>query len=438
MKIAHSIYRLLALCLLLLSSEQLVIADAPPALSQRTFWVWDLTVMPPAFRKANATLRASGSRSLIYVEEQLWNSNVTEKFVSQLSKNLETNAKPGSYFPDRGIVPLQEEVFAPLPTVINPDPRVIVLFADLGQYKNYKFDGFFNAFDQMKELDAWSLHQQHSNEANIIYINGIRESEAYTEGVIAHELQHLLAHHARPSNTPQELWLSEAIAEGAMLLTGHYTDQGHVDRYLENPAAHSLVSQTYVQYGPQLLFASFLIDSLKRAGGLGHLTRTNLTGKEAVTDLFRSRTGGAPQSFDAIYSLFLTYISDSMLSKIKLPAAWNHSEETGLILKNARSYGQITVPGTVEGKLVPYSFAPYTLEKNLGEQANVQVTVISAQGSCANGNGKALWKPLTPKMIAIYAVGCDQNSKEDTIQFRLTISEQPTIMPLSTIPFVTR
>ncbi len=402
----------------------------------RKFWVWDLNVMPPGARQATATLRTEGEHSLIYVEDSLWQKNVSADFVKRLSAHLENLAPQGAFLPNMGVVPLLEEIFAPLPEKVTDDPRLIILFADLGQYKDHAFDGFFNAYDQMKELDSWSQYEQHSNEANIIYVNGLRNDETYTEAVIAHETQHLLAYGATGSTDfSQSPWVSEMLAEGAMLLTGYYTDQGHVDRLLKDPASYSLVSNSYVQYGPQILFSSFLIDSLKRAGGLGLITREKEIGKDAIVAAFRATSGGANLSFDAIYSLFVSYILDNVQSGAYLPLSWPHNADPGLKLDTPRSYGEISIPGTVEGTLVPYSFAPFTLSRDFPANTNVTVDVVDGTGTCADGKGSVLWKPLSPKMLAVYSIGCEQASKEDKLRFRLTISEQPALLRNSTIPF---
>ena len=250
-------------------------AITSPLAKTRDFWVWDLNIMPPGFRRASATLRAEGKRSLIYVEDNYYGKEISPEFIQRLKLQLEEKMPSGSLEPDTGIISFEEKLFGSLPTKITRDDRLIVLFADLGKFKDTQFDGFFNAFDQMPDAEAFKEFGQHSNEANVIYLNGFRVSESYTVGVIAHELHHLLA---STSGVERENWLSESLAEGAMLLTGYYGDQGHVNHFVENTWNISLVSPRYVQYGPQLLFSAFLLDSLPSAPGsaIGELTHMKI------------------------------------------------------------------------------------------------------------------------------------------------------------------
>jgi hypothetical protein len=408
---------------------------------RKEFWVWDLRVMPPAFRRTEATVRAVGPRSYIFVENALWEKNIQASYVEQLHQQLEFRTPEGSINEKTGIIPLQEKIFAPLPKKIRNDERLIVLFADLGKYKNHEFDGFFNAFDQLTEENAWKNFEQHSNEANIVYINGLRGTEEYTTGVISHELQHLLAHHATGiENFSQDIWLSESIAEGAMLLTGYFTDQGHVNRYVENTSKFPLVTQSYVQYGPQLLFASYLIDVVKSEGeGLGFLTRVAKKGREAVEFLFRTKTD-TPFSFDAIFGNFLTYLFESANRQVQLPGAWKHSVN-GIVLPEIKAYARIEqFPAQLEGVVFPYSFAAVDLAQELPPTALVTVEpiphVVDApvdqppEQNCANSSS-TLWKPVSPKRIAIYAIGCEHKSAKDIVQFRLRILDKPSLLPAS-------
>jgi len=408
--------------------------DPLPVGSEKEFWVWDLNVMPPAFRKTKATLRAAAKRSYIFVEDKFWQTQIDQNLIDRLTKRLEQESIPGAIFPNQGIIPTEEKIFAPLPTKINPDERVNILFADLGKYKTYNFDGFFNVFDQMPEEKTWQEFEQHSNEANIIYINGLRQSEEYTIGVIAHELQHLLAYHAVESeeNFEQDLWLSETLAEGAMLLTGYFTDQGHVNRYIENPAAYPLVSHSYVQYGPQALYAAFLIDTAGEYGGLGKLTRSANKGQNAIEALYQNHTGN-PISFDAIFSNFISYVFQASITKEKIPSNKQRLQKFGLTVPKIKSDSYIEkIPTIIDGSLYPYSFSVIELAKELPQDSLVKVERIvkthnaDPVGDCSNV-ATPLWKPLSPKFLAIYAIGCEHNNKNDIVNFRFSIFEKPSI-----------
>lgn len=415
-----------------LSAVATPVESGPAIGSQREFWVWDLRVMPPGFRRTSATLRAAGERSLVYVEDLFWNTQIQPEYMERLSHLLEKESPAGSLVPERGVVPAQENVFGHLPTRVGQDDRLIVLFADLGKYKDHEFDGFFNAYDQQTEAEA-QKEDQHSNEANIIYLNGLRGSEAYTNGVIAHELQHLLVHD--PSGaTQKDSWLSETLAEGAMLFTGHFSDQGHVDRFLKNTGAHPLVSPTYVSYGPQLLFSSFLIDSTTPGpGNLRDLARTPLPGRDAVEYFFESRLD-LPQSFDAIFSNFISYIFSLQSYQLSLPLSWPRAQGLGISLNEITPYKTVTSPNTIiDGYVMPYAFVLIELANEIKDSTIIRVEPIrpttaedkkeAGAGNCAR-TASSLWKPIDHKRIVVYGVGCEPRSKQDLLHFRLIIADQ--------------
>ncbi len=430
------------------SADPIPYPSKPPLAvgTEKEFWVWDLNVMPPSFRKAKLTLREVGKRSYIYVEDKFWQRPIDQEMLDRFLERLEKKSPTGAVLPDYGIIPLEEALFAALPSKINPDERLNILFADLGKYKNYEFDGFFNAYDQMKDSDSWKDAQQHSNEANIIYINGLRQSEDYTLGVISHELQHLLAYHAVPDQDPfqQDLWLSETLAEGAMLLNGYYGDQGHVNTYAQNTAAYPLVSESYVQYGSQLLFSSFLIDNISNYGGLGELTRAGIKGRDAVEALFQHQTS-APISFDALYSNFIAYIYNAAQKTELLPKIWHASGSAlnvfGLRVPAITSAATITaLPSVNEGILLPYTFLTFDLAKELPQDSLVKVELLphpndsNPTKECSKGE-VPLWKPLSTKTIAVYSIGCEHKDKNDAIRFRLSIFEKPSIFLPNPAPF---
>lgn len=385
--------------------------------------------MPPGFRRATAVLQLNGSRSLIYVEKNFGSKELNPDYLLGLNKILETASPAGALISGMGVVPFEETYFGALPKKAGEE-RLIVLFANLGKYKDHEFDGFFNAYDQLSEAEA-QKEEQHSNEANIIYINGFRRDEAYTNGVIAHELQHLLTYD--PSgDTTKDSWLSETLAEGAMLATGHFSDQLHVNQMAKSTGTAPLVSTTYVTYGVQLLFASFLLDSnLGGIWNLSELSRMPLKGRDAVESLFSQRTGN-PHSFDAIYSNFVSYLFNSANYGWSLPLSWDRPSKTGISIPPIASYKTISAfPANIDGWVYPYAFVAVDLPSELPDSAKVTVDVIRpgpaqpeiAATSCAR-TASALWKPVGKKRIAVYAVGCEPKSKQDMLHFRLIITDQ--------------
>ena len=389
--------------------------------------------MPPGFKRVEASAAAIGERSYIFVDKNLLGNDVSFAQTAELFGRLEGQGLPSSMHPELGIIPLAERIFAPLPTVADPDPRVVVLITDLGTFEGHSFDGFFNVFDQYPEDYAWEQFAQHSNEKNVLYIHVGKGTKSFdvhhTASIISHELQHLLAQHARGlhgGNPPQESWLSEAQAEAAMLLAGYYTDQSALDRYAKRTYKVPLVSQTYVDYGVSILFAAFLIDRVGGYGGFDRIARMPEVGRAAVEKAFEIALG-VPSSFDAIFGEFISYAFRASNTEEKLPASWSHSGGGGLKVPPLERAGTVgALPYIVDGELFPYSFALYELQEDLPPDASIRLEILSTGANTnsdvpnCNDNLDLLWKPL-PGAIAIYGVGCRYGDKRDLLKYRLSI-----------------
>lgn len=396
-----------------------------------TFWAWDLRVMPPAFKRVEATAVATGISSYVFIDNALLQIPLLMPEALALFRRLELEGSPASLHPELAIIPLTERVFAPLPTVMNPDPRVTILLTDLGNFQGHGFDGFFNAFDQMSEAEAWSKYEQHSNERNILYVHvGPDFSATQAATIVAHELHHLVAHHARGpggGEPPQETWLSETAAEAAMLFNGFYADQAAINRFVQRSASVPLVNHSYVDYGITMLFAAFLIDRTGGYGSFDRLIRMPETGRAAVEKAFEIASG-LPSTFDAIYSEFISYVFRASNTEELLPNSWSHNGGLGLKVPPIARAGVVkSFPYVAEGEIYPYSFAIYELSQGLPANVTVKLEIVSSDGSHANAGPptcndqlELMWKPL-PGAIAIYGVGCRYGDKRDLMKYRLSI-----------------
>ena len=280
--------------------DPLLTSTALPALqegAQRDFWAWDFAVMPPAPKVVHATLRALGDRSQIWVDDSAYGQSVSAADVAALGDRLERHAPSGAVDPTRGIVDIDTAYFGPPPTGIDPDPRVTVLVTPFATFNGTSMDGYFNAFDQMPDSESWQKYQQHSNERNVIYLNaaGAPISGDYMQGVLAHELSHLLQYGRAPE---QSSWLGETLAEVAMAVNGYHTDHSHVARHQRKPSS-PVESETYVDYGAAYLLGTFMLERYG-AGFITALAAHEGNGRGAIdatlrecgsTDTFQSLIG---------------------------------------------------------------------------------------------------------------------------------------------------
>jgi hypothetical protein len=235
---------------------------APKEETKKSFWRWDFEAMPPGFKRIDATCRAVGKNSYIFVEDASWGTKVTEASVARLQQVFEKSTPEGSLDPNKGIYAIDSSLFGNPPDMIDKDPRVYLLITDMGKYHGQGFDGYFNPFDEMSEDVAWKKYHQHSNEVEMLYLNcGSDETPIdsdYMQAVTGHELQHLIHFNY---DTEEESWINESCSEAAMTATGFFTDKQHLARYAANPSS-PLIVKDYVDYGACLLWGTYLLEKL--------------------------------------------------------------------------------------------------------------------------------------------------------------------------------
>lgn len=265
---------------------------APVVVGQtRTFWAWDFAVMPPGFRRVQATCRAAGARGLVFVEDSEWGTRFTE---TDLAKVTDAYEKAG------GIGQVVSETFAAPPVGMDGEPRVILLFTAMASFNNASFDGYFNAFDTLPESEAVAQYQQHSNEAEILYLNtrGSGPSSQYMLGVISHELAHLVGHQFDDAEVS---WLDESLGEAAMIVCGYITDIAHMERFCKKPET-PLVTDGYVSYGACFLFGAYLFEQLGPQA-LGQILRDPKHGAEGLEATLAAANRGPFAAFHRDWAL---------------------------------------------------------------------------------------------------------------------------------------
>jgi hypothetical protein len=392
--------------------------------SMRTFWVSNLRTIPTTFREARAVLVASGDRSQVYVEP---GTTLPSSYLKVLSHQLEVASPPGSLFPELSLVQLQEKLFGPLPRTQGGDSRLLVLFTNLG---GSNVDALFHPADQWRAADAEKMGDR-SNEANIVYINGYQGTFENTTGAVARTLQELLSYRSQ-AGVPRDLWLSQVIEHATLLASGIYPSSNALRRFSEDTSRFPLVSHSSLQQGPQILFASYLLDQASGRGeALSNLARFTLPGRSAVEALFRSETG-SPLTFDLIYNSFLTYIFRMAGSGFVLPVTITTPQGKGLVMPPLEPYLKIkSIPAIADGTVLPYSFAVIELPTELPFSAVVNVETVRDKSLRPDGSmpcsntGSVLWKPVSPKRIAVYGVGCEHYSDLDVLHFRLSVLDKP-------------
>jgi hypothetical protein len=213
-----------------------------------TFWVYDLSVMPPEYIEVPATCRAAGDHGLVFVADEAWANPITEGEVAALSEAFESVTPADAA---RGIFDLTTQTFGE-PTDVDQNDRVFLLLMELPSYQGNYFDGYIRREDM--------LGGSYSNDAEVLYLDGVRNSidTEYMLGVVAHEFFHMI--HIN-HDTAEEHWLDETLAEASMVLCGYLGDLGTwVADFASNPNVTLTDNAPTFHYGAGLLFGTYLLE----------------------------------------------------------------------------------------------------------------------------------------------------------------------------------
>lgn len=250
-------------------------ADAPPpdgppvgncSAMPRSFWAWDLSVMPPPDVQLMASCRLERPHLYIYSTDDVWPDALSPARAGVIAHNFE-DATPAD--PTRGIWPLETGVFGTGPDV-DGDPHVVLFYQDIAAFRTYTFDGFFRSMDE-------STTDPHSNQTEMLHLDTrpMDPTGEYMLGVVAHEFVHLLAYPYGDEDT----WLSEMFAEAGMAMCGYYGDVRLAQRFAQTASAPLVATGMGLDYGPLFLFGDYLVERF---------------GAQAVGDIAHDRGRGVP------------------------------------------------------------------------------------------------------------------------------------------------
>jgi hypothetical protein len=183
----------------------------------KTFWRWNLAVMPPTWVQTASTCRAVGEHCYLFVADSDWNTHMTQANVDSAMVRLEENT-PNN--PDMGAIAMDINLFGPIPNALDNDPKLIVFYSALGSFQGTQFDGYFSPYNQVTEAQAQQMNPSgHSNLCEMIYMtcHPLNPVAPVRLSVLAHELEHLI-HWGQDAN--EESWLDEGCAELAMVAYG--------------------------------------------------------------------------------------------------------------------------------------------------------------------------------------------------------------------------
>jgi hypothetical protein len=157
-----------------------------------------------------ATCRAEGDRTLVYVQDELWQAGVDQDAINRFMHRFEIFTPASSWNPEQGVIQNNEAVFGAL-----PEGKVQIFVVDT----NGGGDGY---------LCGWCTSPQ-------LHLDGVILSPLdgdFPVSIAAHESYHLIHRAIDPSET---LWVDESLAEAAMTVNGFFTDTEWLADFLAEP-----------------------------------------------------------------------------------------------------------------------------------------------------------------------------------------------------------
>lgn len=236
---------------------------------RRSFWTWNLRVMPPPDVELEAGCRVERPHLRVYAIDSVWGAGLNEARTAAVARAFE-DATPAD--PTRGIYAIETGVFGEPPDV-DTDPHISLLYQDMGSFRGFTFDGFFRSIDQ-------STTDAHSNRTEMLHLDAVRmdPTNEYMLGVVAHEFVHLLA----SQYGTEDVWLSETLAEAGMAMTGYLGDLRLARNFAMTARAPLVANTAGMDYGPLFLFGDYLLERFG-APAVGTIARSRARGVASVT-----------------------------------------------------------------------------------------------------------------------------------------------------------
>ncbi len=281
------------LALLALTAAAAFAADPPVVGEVQTFWIWDLSVMPPVDAQIEAQCVGVSDHAYIFVETDRL-GEFSQEAADTVLTAFDEATPDASIDPESGIFQIETDNFGPLTTDRDELPGVFLLYYEIGDFEGYTFDGYFRATDLTDDPT--------SNHREMLHLNIVDRDPAsdYMLGVVAHEFSHLINTPKDPTETG---WLSETLGEAAMVLTGYLTDLIWVQDYADNPGVASLFGdENKVHYGAVFLFGTYLYENFG-AEGLTFLSDDPADGVSSVDELVYEQWGMNFEEFFSMWAL---------------------------------------------------------------------------------------------------------------------------------------
>lgn len=330
---------------------------------QRDFWIWDLSVMPPVDAQVSATCQGVGDYSYVYIEDAAWAAeDLDAGDVAAAIAAFENESPTGSIDTAKGIYEIETEVFG-MPTDIDDDEKIVLFFYNVPCFGDACFDGYFRYEDLEPGV--------HSNQTEMLHLN-ISEPDPTSEymlGVLAHEFNHMI-HNPKDLNETQ--WLSESMAEAAMVICGYNTDTAWLNDFLHNSDESFWGDEHDANYGGALIFGTFLYNELGE--NIGDLVADPTDGLTSVKNVMEAVTGSAVDPF--------LLLAQSMFSDDIPPLSLDDLVPFEEVTDDTYSFSTTLAPGSMHFiSLEYYTSQPFTIEVTGENLSGAQIVLATGNNS---------------------------------------------------------
>jgi hypothetical protein len=243
----------------------------------------------------STSCRAESERTLVYVEDALFGSIITQAAVNRFVNRFEHQGKANSYRPDLGAFPTNELVFSELSPTAFPSGKLPVFVID----SRGGGDGYLCGWCARMEL--------HLDGTELTPLDGDKAL-----GIAAHESYHAIHRGYDARELP---WVDETMAEAAMVVNG-FTDDVWLESLLRQPNVNwgpSIEAFTDFHYGMGFVFGAYLWEQggpdLMRA-----ITRDKSTGFRGI-DSALAATGSARDGLAMFLDMAVALYADDAPGK---------------------------------------------------------------------------------------------------------------------------
>jgi len=183
---------------------------------QDTFWLFNMSVMPPQQGIRTATVRGKGNHCYVWVEDSSWTAGQMDSTdVAFIVEHFDNTSPRDS---TKGVWQHNTGSFG-MPPDIDNDSLVNLMYYNIGTFHGYTFDGYWMYYDEYPDSIAYPTWGYHSNEMEVVYIDDYPSNPGtdYRVAIVAHEFEHMIHFNY---DQVEELWVNEGAAELAMWLYG--------------------------------------------------------------------------------------------------------------------------------------------------------------------------------------------------------------------------